>query len=143
MTSYIDILKHKQIAKKEEVLLWLFRYINENCSGPVAKYMFTEDRTVFNQKADRILLGVTEIIGKHLKEPLTKVIEEREELTIKNDDEQEKWEASIIQSENCSTFRYFKMRGLSRVLDHILNINPALISVNVKPTTKQINSPGV
>lgn len=139
--KYIDVLKKHELIKKDEILLWLFRRVSSEVSKEVAQYMLVEDRTVFNSRAAMLMAGITEILSRHFEGPLVKILEAAK--TSKSDAENNNWEVSLVM-ENMATFKYMRIKGLGRLLDHIIKSYQAknkatLIKVEVKPTNKEIS----
>jgi hypothetical protein len=115
-----EILKATKLITKQEIINWYTRELSAKVSTAVSNYVLKEDGIFIEHMADTLHVKMDAILNKHFG----KVLKEMADVAINHEsteDEHDFWEVGMNLENDISAFKHYKVRGLHRVINVILD----------------------
>jgi hypothetical protein len=114
------ILDASKLVTKQEVVNWFIRELAKNTCLAVSSYAMKEDPIFIHHMADLLLEKIAGIVDKNFEG----VLEDMADIANESEDteaEHDFWGVAMSLENDISSFKHYKMKGLDRVIDIILD----------------------
>lgn len=114
------ILEASKLVPKQEIINWYIRELAQKVNTSVSSYVMKEDTVFLNHMADLLLKKIDEILDKNYGEVLEKMADADRRIE-ELDTEHDFWGVGMSLENDISSFKHYKMKGLHRVINTILD----------------------